>query len=316
MKEVTRALQNATMSTTAFYYLIKPLIPRSIQITIRRRFVRNKLSSCADVWPIHERAATLPGDWKGWPEGKRFALLITHDVETARGQERCYELAKLDTEMGFRSSFNFVPEGYKVSDGLRHDLVRQGFEVGVHGLNHNGNPYETRSKFTGCAGRIDTYLKQWRSCGMRTPCMYHNLDWIGELSIEYDSSTFDTDPFEPQPDGTGTIFPFWVGHGQCDGGYVELPYTLPQDFTLFILMKERTIDIWKKKLDWIVEKGGMALVITHPDYMKFGNKKPRVDEYPVEFYTEFLDYLKKRYDGTCWHVLPKDMARFWKERMQ
>jgi hypothetical protein len=23
-------------------------------------------------------------------------------------------------------------------------------------------------------------------------------------------STFDTDPFEPQPDGMGTIFPFWV----------------------------------------------------------------------------------------------------------
>jgi hypothetical protein len=33
-------------------------------------------------------------------------------------------------------------------------------------------------------------------------------------------------------------------------------------------MGEKTISIWKKKLDWIVEKGGMALLITHPDYMK------------------------------------------------
>jgi hypothetical protein len=52
--------------------------------------------------------------------------------------------------------------------------------------------------------------------------------------------------------------------GSLPRGYVELPYTLPQDFTLFTVMREKDIDIWKKKLDWIVEKGGMALLITHP----------------------------------------------------
>jgi len=41
---------------------------------------------------------------------------------------------------------------------------------------------------------------------------------------------------------------------------VELPYSLPQDFSLFVIMRERNIDIWKIKLDWIVEKGGMALL--------------------------------------------------------
>jgi hypothetical protein len=40
--------------------------------------------------------------------------------------------------------------------------------------------------------------------------MLRNLDWLGDLNIQYDGSTFDTDPFEPQPDGAGTIFPFWV----------------------------------------------------------------------------------------------------------
>ena len=53
-------------------------------------------------------------------------------------------------------------------------------------------------------------------------------------------------------------------------GYVELPYTLPQDFLLFILLQEKNIDTWKKKLDWIVDHGGMALFIAHPDYMNFG----------------------------------------------
>jgi hypothetical protein len=55
--------------------------------------------------------------------------------------------------------------------------------------------------------------------------------------------------------------------GSLPRGYVELPYTLPQDFTLFTVMREKDIDIWKKKLDWIVEKGGMALLITHPVYL-------------------------------------------------
>ena len=145
--------------------------------------------------------------------------------------------------------------------------------------------------------------------------MYHNLDWIGQLDIEYDSSTFDTDPFEPQPDGMGTLFPFWVQNGSASKGYVELPYTLPQDFTLFVLMKERTIDIWKKKLDWIVERGGMALLITHPDYMKCTKGKCGLEEYPAEFYEEFLGYVKKNYEGQFWNPLPKEVARFWKEKM-
>jgi hypothetical protein len=50
---------------------------------------------------------------------------------------------------------------------------------------------------------------------------------------------------------------------------VELPYTLPQDFLLFVLMQEKNIDIWKKKLDWIADQGGMALFIAHPGYMQY-----------------------------------------------
>lgn len=40
--------------------------------------------------------------------------------------------------------------------------------------------------------------------------MQHKLSWLHELEVEYAKSTFDTDPFEPQPDAARTIFPFWV----------------------------------------------------------------------------------------------------------
>ena len=157
------------------------------------------------------------------------------------------------------------------------------------------------------------YLKDWKSVGFVSPSMHHNLDWNHELNIEYDASTFDTDPFEPQPDGITTIFPFVVHGTNGQRGYVELPYTLPQDFTLFVIMKEKNIDIWKRKLDWIAEIGGMALLITHPDYMNGNNGRCTSDEYPMEFYREFLDYVKGKYEGRYWNPLPKEMASFWKE---
>ena len=271
----------------------------------RRRFT--------DVWPIDPAAAAPPPGWGGWPEEKQFALVLTHDVDTAKGQENCRQLIELDEKFGFRSSFGFVPERYAVSSELRQDLIKRGFEVVVHGLLHDGLYLTSRETFQKRAARINNYLKEWQVVGFRSPSMQHNLDWFHDLDIEYDSSTFDTDPFEPQPDGARTIFPFWVqGSGEKDG-YVELPYTLPQDFTLFVLMGEKDISVWKRKLDWVAEKGGMALVVTHPDYMHFGSGVPSVEEYPAHYYEEFLEYVNNKYRGRFWHTLPKEVSHFWRE---
>jgi hypothetical protein len=370
-----------------------------------------------------------------------------HDVESKRGLDRCYELSAFDKSRGFVSSFNFLAEDYAVDPALISHLKAQGFEVGVHGLSHNDGLYHSRKKFNRQAARINGYLKHWDAVGFRSPCMYHNLDWLHGLNIEYDASTFDTDPFEPQPDGVGTIFPFWVtpdgrydrvegvgcgmegkhrndGTMECwndgrneitapmprdarvaallpakpapcydtgspdgkqrngsppclrgeDGGprvesvggvyptrstlhpspgasrlapdgsspapvasgsadamrsapcamldgaprptgYVELPYTLPQDFTVFVIMGEKTIDIWKRKLDWIAENGGMALVNIHPDYIRFDGSQMASDEYPIRFYEELLEYISERYSGQYWNSLPRDVARYWREGM-
>ena len=128
--------------------------------------------------------------------------------------------------------------------------------------------------------------------------------------MEYDCSTFDTDPFEPEPDGARTIFPFWVP-GPDGSGYVELPYSLPQDFTLFALFREQNIDIWKKKLDWVAAHGGMALLDAHPDYMAFDGELAR-DEYPASHYEEFLRYAREKYDGLFWAATPRQVARYYR----
>jgi len=293
------------------YYFLKPVIPRALQLALRRTVIRGNLPKYSNVWPIDEGASAPPPKWKGWPEGKQFALVLTHDVETQRGHDRCRDLAALEAEAGFRSSFNFVPERYTVSADLRNSLVSKGFEVGVHGLKHDGKYFNSRRIFLERAERINGYLKAWGAVGYRSPSMLHNLEWFHDLDIEYDASTFDTDPFEPQSDGVGTIFPFFVPASNSARGFVELPYTLAQDFTLFILMRHRDIRIWKRKLDWVVERGGMVLLNSHPDYMNFGNGPAGIEEYPAGLYGDLLRYVAATYKDAFWHVLPKDLASWF-----
>ncbi len=299
------------MLLNKIYYLLKPIIPHSLRLAMRRRRASARRIAYANVWPIDAKAGTTPPNWPGWPDGKKFAFVLTHDVEGSRGLGRVERVMKLEAQHGFRSSFNFVPEReYRLPDVLRRTLVNAGFEVGVHGLKHDGKLYSSKATFATRAARIREYLKQWHSCGFRSPLMQHQLGWLHALGVEYDSSTFDTDPFEPESDGAGTIFPFWVP-GINGNGYVEMPYTLPQDHGLFVVLAEPNIDVWKKKLDWIAERGGVALLNTHPDYMCLGDEKQAKDEFPVAWYEEFLTYAHEKYGNQMWAALPRDVARHY-----
>ena len=300
------------MLLNKIYYHLKPIIPRILQVYFRRIVIIHKRKLFSDIWPIDKKANKQPNIWNGWPDGKKFALILTHDVETNNGQNQCKYLMDLELKLNFRSSFNFVPKRYNVSSSLRNELTSNGFEIGIHGLYHDGMLYSSSAVFDRRAKEINKYLKEWGAVGFKSPSMHRNLNWLHKLDIEYDSSTFDTDPFEPQPDGTGKIFPFWINGNIDHKGYIELPYTLPQDFTLFVLLKEKSITLWKQKLDWIAENGGMALLNTHPDYMNFDKSKCNFQEYPVTFYKNFLEYVVNKYNNQYWHVLPQDLAHFIK----
>jgi len=224
---------------------------------------------------------------------------------------------QLEMKLGFRSSFNFVPEGeYRVSKELRMQLSAAGFEVGVHDLHHDGKLYGSRKGFARNAERINGYLREWGAVGFRSGFMLHNVEWAHDLDVLYEASTFDTDPFEPQPDGMGTIFPFWVPRPNAketeSEGYIGLPYTLPQDSTIFLILAENHPDIWLEKLDWVAKHGGMALVNTHPDYMNMAGIRNGAWEYPVTFYERLLQHISSRYRGEYWLALPKEVAHYWR----
>jgi glycosyltransferase involved in cell wall biosynthesis len=321
------------------YYRIKPLFPQAMRFAIRRWFALRKLEQVKGSWPIQPGSETPPSNWPGWPGGKKFAVVLTHDVEGPAGLDKCRPLMELEKAHGFRSSFNFIPEGdYRVSPEFRSELKQEGFEVGVHDLYHDGQLYRNKADFTRNAARINEYLKEWGAVGFRSGFMLHNLEWLQDLNIRYDASTFDTDPFEPQPQGRNTIFPSWIprtgfiksqsvsstlhsngngagvtstfNHSTLGQGYVELPYTLPQDSTLFLVLKERHPDIWFQKLDWIARNGGMALVNVHPDYLRFEGELPSYRNYPADFYARFLKYARQKYGDSFWHPLPHELAAF------
>jgi hypothetical protein len=293
-------------------------VRRSIALRTRKR--------ATGVWPIMPGSEQRPQHWPGWPDGKKFAFVLTHDVETTVGLEKCRDLMQLEMDLGFRSSFNFVPEGdYKDPRQLREELTQNGFEVGIHDLRHDGQLYQSDKEFRRNAVSINRYLAEWGAVGFRSAFMLHKLDWLHQLNVAYDASTFDTDPFEPQPEGRHTIFPFWVpapasqrsevrsqmsaasvsdfrhSAGRA-GGYVELPYTLPQDSTVFNFLRETTIAIWKNKVDWIVQNGGMALLNVHPDYLDFDGSVRDGTAFPAQRYREFLEYVKAQYRGEWWHL--------------
>ena len=298
------------------YYELKPLLPRGVIRFIRRIYRFPAEASFPLSWPVEERYARFQWEvmrhlmsvaWHDaipfihfWPEGHRYAFVLTHDIETAHGQARARAVADLEEGLGFRSSFNFVPEGYQVDLSLVAELFERGFEIGIHGLRHDGKLFSSQAEFSRRVTRINRYLQEFGAVGFRAPLTHRHPGWMQELEIEYDSSFFDTDPFEPIPGGTMSIWPFFIGR------FVELPYTLPQDYTLMAILGEKTPRIWAEKVDLIERYHGMALLNTHPDYLKA----------PANFkmYADFVDAMKQR--GGYWHALPRKVAAWWRARAE
>src|SRR5438552_3234328 len=155
-------LQDRMPLRTRLYYTFKPFIPYRIRIGVRRWFALRSRERLADIWPIMPGSDVPPSGWPGWPDGKKFAVVLTHDVEEQSGLAKCRQLMQLDLELGFRTSFNFVPEGnYQVPGELREELKRNGFEVGIHDLHHDGKLYRDRRGFARKAERINRYVKEW-----------------------------------------------------------------------------------------------------------------------------------------------------------
>jgi len=119
-----------------------------------------------------------------WPAGHRFSVVLTHDIETEEGQALVREIADLEEELGFRSSFNIVPDRYIPDDRLMGELSERGFEIGVHGLKHDGKLFSSEKTFVKRSQAINSYLGKFNAVGFRSPLMQRNPEWMQSLNIE------------------------------------------------------------------------------------------------------------------------------------
>jgi peptidoglycan/xylan/chitin deacetylase (PgdA/CDA1 family) len=308
-REFLAADMRAARLSAAFrtYYRLRSLIP----LPVRQLLQRHRPLTASSSWYLPEAftealVEELRGSIGGittihpWPDGATFAFVPTHDVESSDGMRNISKIAALEEDLGFRSSWNIVPYKYPVDRGLVRDLRSRGFEIGVHGYNHDGKLFMSRRVFERRVPAINAALESFGAVGFRAPMVHRNLAWLQSLNVEYDASCFDADPFQAMPGGVGGVWPFIAGR------FVELPYTLPQDHTLFISLQERDGRIWEQKLDYIAKLGGMALLITHPDYLDSG--------YRLAAYRNLLD--KARGMTGMWHNLPNQVSAWWRQRDQ
>jgi peptidoglycan/xylan/chitin deacetylase (PgdA/CDA1 family) len=281
-----------------YYSCVRPVVPLAARQWLQRKAGRVVACRPNFIWPdFVDLVRQDPEAWQWltdnlYPEGCRTAIVLTHDVETQAGYDFIPKVIEVESRHGFKSSWNLVARKYRLHEAITQHLVQQGHEIGIHGFNHDGTLYYSRSRFRQRAAQINLALRQYRAVGFRSPQVHRDLEWLQDLEVLYDCSCFDYDPYQPFPGGTGSIWPFMAGK------FVELPYTVPQDHTLFYVLERRDIGIWTAKTDWLVENRGMILVLTHPDYL--------MEQRHLALYEEFLIYLKGL--SNAWHALPREMA--------
>ena len=295
------------------YYSVRPVLPRSAQISMRRVFSRIQRRREFPRWPtepaLHDLYAVLFRYVAGiaeepipsiapWPSGYTWAVVLTHDVETSVGYRNLKLLQEIELRAGYRSSWNFVPKRYEVEDAVVQELIEQGFEVGVHGLLHDGRDLESAEMVRRRSPEMRAYAERWGARGFRSPATHRQWDLMPMLGFDYDSSYPDTDPFEPQAGGCCTWLPYF------NRDLVELPITLTQDHTLFVILRERSERAWIEKASYLRSRQGMALLITHPDYMR--------DVASLEAYERFLSAFSD--DLGAWRALPSDVSDWWRRR--
>ena len=216
-----------------------------------------------------------------------------------RQGQRLAGLAELEEGLGLRSSFNFVPERYRVDPALLSALRQRGFEIGVHGLKHDGQLFSSQRSFTRQAAKINStcmHGPRWAfvlptPTGIRTGCkrltssmICHSLTAI---PTTYAWRRHDHLAFPTRIVCGTTVYARAGSHAYGHFGCV---------LALF----------WLDKVDFVERSRGMALVNAHPDYLR--------DPKRLALYEAFLRAMTEK--DNYWHALPREVARWWKRRAQ
>jgi hypothetical protein len=305
-------------SLKEIYYLFRPFM----RVKLRRHIQRTRLIGWRNRsfprWPVDTTVEDICERWllssmmaKGvdkvpfiwfWPDGAQSCVAMTHDVETEKGRDFCFELMNVDDSFGIKASFQIVPEGrYEVPDTFVPAIRDRGFEINVQDLNHDGNLFRNRSEFCGRAQQINKYAACHGISGFRAAVLYRNLDWYDALDFSFDMSVPNVAHLDPQKGGCCTVMPYFFGQT------LEIPVTTTQDYMLFYLLNDYSLDVWKEQIRAIVARNGLVSFIIHPDYV--------IEEKAMKVYRDLLAFLREsRREHQLWFALPGAIDRWWRAR--
>jgi hypothetical protein len=306
--------------TQAVYYWLRPHLP----LHIRKHLQKGRLSDWRSIpfphWPVDctverimEQLLALSMKARGlrrvpfvwfWPDAGTGCVMVTHDVEELAGRNFCSRLMDLDESAGIKSSFQIVPEArYPVPEAFLDEIRTRGFEVGVHDLNHDGRLFSSRDEFQRRVQRINRYAREYRALGFRSGVLYRNQAWYDAFDFSYDMSIPNVAHLDPQRGGCCTVMPFFIGK------ILELPLTTVQDYSLFHILNDYSIDLWKQQLAVIAEAHGLASFNVHPDYI--------IERRARAIYEALLEHLvRMREERGLWMATPGEVDRWWRERSE
>jgi len=312
------ALNLWMQSLRSAYYFLRPWM----HVTVRKHVQKARLNGWRNRpfphWPVDTTVEDLseqlllhsmraqgvdrvPFVWF-WPNRARSCVVMTHDVEAERGQDFCAELMNIDDSFGVKASFQLVPEGrYKISAALVEDIRKRAFEVNIQDLNHDGHLFRDKREFLLRARKINRYGEIYGARGFRSAVLYRNLDWYDALNFSFDMSVPNVAHLDPQRGGCCTVMPYFVGN------IVEIPLTTTQDYMLFHLLGDYSLDLWKAQIESIMKKNGLMSFLVHPDYV--------IEKRARDVYRELLGLLRHLASGDkLWFALPGEVDQWWRAR--
>jgi peptidoglycan/xylan/chitin deacetylase (PgdA/CDA1 family) len=197
-----------------------------------------------------------------------------------------------------------VPERrYPVPEALLEEMRDRGFEIGIHDLNHDGQLFSNRKHFLRMVKRINAYGREYGASGFRSGGLYRNQAWYDALDFSYDMSVPSVAHLEPQQGGCCSVMPFFIGK------ILELPLTMVEDYSLFHIMGDYSINLWEEQLRTVMANHGLASFIVHPDYI--------IEQRARTVYQALLEHLAQmRKERGIWIALPREVDRWWRERSQ
>jgi len=302
------------------YYFIRPLLAVNVRRHLQRVHLRGWEKLPFPQWPVDcsvddllsellllalksNKVKCIPFIWF-WPEGASSAAVMTHDVEEKLGRNFCSVLMDIDDSFQIKSSFQIVPEQrYEVSREFLSSIRDRGFELVVHDLNHDGHLYRGREEFLERAAKINSYGKEYGAEGFRAGVLYRKQLWFDALKFSYDMSVPNVAHLDPQRGGCCTVMPFFLGP------MLELPVTMTQDYTLFHILNDYSIDLWKRQTEIIMQRHGLLSFIVHPDYIVGSRERAIYEEL-----LGFLDHLRE--EKGVWVATPGEVNHWWRQRAE